>query len=250
MSVKALIVKAPGTNCDQEAKWGLELAGAKPEIRYLKELQERPQILFDYGLLFVPGGFSYGDYLGSGKLFALFLESALGQNLRRFAEKGRPVLGVCNGFQVLTKMGLLPWGETPCVSLTYNASNRFECRWVGLELENNSVFAKKLPADKRRLLAQFELPIAHGEGRFVAATPETLDRLGREGHVFLRYSKENPNGSENAIAGITNREGNVIGLMPHPERFVISDQHYDSSGSQAGKPWGLEFLKAAVRLSN
>ncbi|MBI4669427.1 MAG: phosphoribosylformylglycinamidine synthase I [Elusimicrobia bacterium] len=285
MKPAALVIKAPGTNCDQEALWALSLAGARAEILYFKELQDNPSLLHGCDLLFIPGGFSYGDYLGSGKLFALFLQSSLGHALRRFVDEGKTVIGVCNGFQILVKMGLLPGngvrssslgkGQSPAgtvpkdedltplkqtVSLTHNNTGRFECRWVTLRFEKNSIFAKRLqtsppkadppPAEDFRLQTYFELPIANGEGRFVVKSRAVLKKLQHDGLVFMRYHGGNPNGSTDSIAGITNARGNVIGLMPHPERFCASWQYYDYPSDKKIKPWGLEFLKAVVRSAN
>ncbi|MBI4063363.1 MAG: phosphoribosylformylglycinamidine synthase I [Elusimicrobia bacterium] len=256
MKPKALILKAPGTNCDQEAYWALGQAGADPEVVYLSQLEGNPKKLFDYNLLFIPGGFSYGDYLGSGKVFSLFIETSLGDAMRRFAAEGRTVIGVCNGFQVLVKMGLLPGSEErgarreekQTVSLTFNKTGRFECRWVPLEFQKRSILSKRLSLHSSPLTPHPELPIAHGEGRFVTASPKILSRLEKDGLVFLRYYKENHNGSVNRIAGITNREGNVIGLMPHPERFAKREHHYNWPANEEFFPWGLEFLKAVIRV--
>lgn len=246
--VQALVLKAPGTNCDQETVWALSQAGAKVELKYFAELEQRPKTLDGYDLLFLPGGFSYGDYLGSGKIWSLFLESALGESLRRFVDQGRIVMGACNGFQVLVKMGLLPGpGATPA-SLTINSSRRFECRWITLRLEQNSILFQNFKSPI--LDFQFELPVAHGEGRFVLASHEVLKDLEAKGQVFLRYEGGNPNGSMGAVAGITNHKGNVIGLMPHPERWVIRQQHYDWRRRPDLVPWGLEFLKATLKLAN
>jgi len=250
---KVLVLKAPGTNCDFEMKQALAQAGAKCELRFFFEIEEKPELLWDYSMLVIPGGFSYGDYLGSGKIWALFLETALGRELRKFVASGRFVLGVCNGFQVLVKLGLLPgWFEdgTQQVSLASNTSGQFTCRWVNLNFEQKSVFFKRLMTHDSRLTTSLELPIAHGEGRFVTLNNATRKRLWKENLVFLRYKGDNPNGSEDAIAGITNPQGNVVGLMPHPERFVNRWQHYNWQANEKMVPWGLEFFRALIRCLN
>ncbi|MBI4369630.1 MAG: phosphoribosylformylglycinamidine synthase I [Elusimicrobia bacterium] len=247
MKIRALILKAPGTNCDQETSWALELAGAFPETKYLGELVENPALLDQYGFLFLPGGFSYGDYLGSGKVLALMLESSLAEALARFIESGRRVIGVCNGFQVLVKLGMLPgWGGEPAVTLTFNDSGRFQCRWVHCKFESSSVLSAQLATRNSQLATLFELPVAHGEGRFLGASKTVIQKLKRGRQVFLRYQGDNPNGSDDMIAGITNLAGNVIGLMPHPERFVSAGQHYNWH-HQKTQPWGLEFLKSIIK---
>lgn len=243
--IKAIVLKAPGTNCDAEMTYALKLAGADSETVHLKEIEKNPGLLKRYAVCVFPGGFSYGDYLGSGKSFALITESAFGRELAEFASSGRFILGVCNGFQILTKIGLLP-GNGSSVSLAANIGGQFMCRWVPVAVEKKSVLSKRFPV---KLPASSELPIAHGEGRFSAASPRELKRLEREGLVFLRYGAENPNGSQARIAGITNAKGNVIGLMPHPERFVNSSQHYDSASKRDITPWGLEFLKGIVKCA-
>lgn len=246
--IKAVVLKAPGTNCDAEMAHGLKLAGADSETVYLKELEKNPGLLKRYAVCVFPGGFSYGDYLGSGKSFALISESAFGGELNEFAQSGRFILGVCNGFQILTKIGLLP-GDGSSVSLAANIGGQFMCRWVPVALEKKSVLYKQFKVQSSTFNEPGELPIAHGEGRFAAASASELKRLEREGLVFLRYGAENPNGSQARIAGITNAKGNVIGLMPHPERFVNSSQHYDSASKRDITPWGLEFLKGIVKCA-
>ncbi len=176
-----------------------------------------------------PGGFSYGDDLGAGRILASRLGSVLGDALRRLLDKGGLVLGICNGFQVLVRCGLLPGGDsTGRSTLAHNESGRFEARWV-----------KLLPRTGRSPFVTFsepiELPVAHGEGRFLTAEPADLDRLEQSGQAILWYVDDsgratmeypaNPNGSARAIAGICDPTGRIFGLMPHPERFIDSWQH-------------------------
>ena len=225
--MKTLILKAPGTNRDNDAARAIELAGGDPEILPLTDLRVSPERLRDYGMLIVPGGFSYGDALGAGKLFALDLSRFFADEVARFVESGRPVLGICNGFQVLVKAGILPgplFAEHH-FTLAHNACGNFECRWVNLEApRSNSIWT--------RGIERVYCPVAHGEGRFNADFEDAGKLLLREGCVALRYCDEsgavaggrypfNPNGSIADIAGICNREGNVLGLMPHPENAVF-----------------------------
>jgi len=227
--MKTLILKAPGTNRDYDVARAIELAGGEPEILPLSGLRANPAGLRDYGMLIVPGGFSYGDALGAGKLFALDLSRFFADEVARFVETGRPVLGICNGFQVLVKAGILPGpGFTTAgrhFTLAHNACGSFECRWVNLEApRSNSIWT--------RGVERIHCPVAHGEGRFDADFEGAGELLASEGCVALRYCDEtdtradgrypfNPNGSIADIAGICNREGNVLGLMPHPENAVF-----------------------------
>lgn len=236
MNVRALILRAPGINRDGDAAAACELAGASAERIHVNRLAAGDVRLHDYGLLIVPGGFSYGDHLGAGKLLAVDLIHRLGEQLQAFVAAGRPVIGICNGFQVLVKSGLLPgWQAAGAearqqdLTLTENASGRFECRWVRLAAEPSSACLFT-----RGITQAIEVPVAHGEGRLLAASPEILSRLQARGQIALRYVAAdggapdypaNPNGSEAHIAGICNAQGNVLGLMPHPENAIIAQQH-------------------------
>jgi len=236
---RILVLRAAGINCDEETAAACELAGGRPERIHINQLASGAVRLHDYAALVIPGGFSYGDHLGAGKLLAVDLVHRLGVELERFVADGRPLLGICNGFQVLVKSGLLPGVDLPQqtshvrqrVSLTGNASGHYECRWVQLAAEPNSpcLFT-------RGVNVLFTLPVGHGEGRFVSST-ETLMRLEAEHCVAVRYVDAagqpathypaNPNGSANAIAGICNPLGNVFGLMPHPDRAYLPQLHPD-----------------------
>ncbi len=207
----ALLIAGPGTNRDRDLELALELAGAQPTTILATELAEHPERLDDAGLLSIAGGFSYGDALGAGRMLALDLTVGLGDALRSFVDSGRPVIGICNGFQVLTRTKLLPG------SLGHNAHGRFECRWVVLEAEPNSTCVWTAGIED-----PIHCPIAHGEGRYVHPDP---DSLAAAGQVALRYRSTNPNGSVADIAGVCNAAGNVLGLMPHPENFVVGRQH-------------------------
>lgn len=224
---RVLILRAAGINRDNDAALAIELAGGRPEIIHINRLIAGERRLMDYAMLVIPGGFSYGDHLGAGKLLAIDLTHCLGDQMMRFIADGRPVIGICNGFQALVKAGILPGAHK--VTLTDNASGRFECRWVHLAADPASVCVFT-----RGIERPIEVPVAHGEGRFVARDDATLAALRTAGLVALRYVTadgglpaypENPNGSMDHIAGICNPGGNVLGLMPHPENAALPYQH-------------------------
>jgi phosphoribosylformylglycinamidine synthase subunit PurQ / glutaminase len=231
MTPRVLILRAPGINRDQDAARACELAGGRAERVHVNRLAENSVRLDDYAMLVIPGGFSYGDHLGAGRLLAVDLEHRLGEQIQRFVAAGRPVIGICNGFQVLVKAGVLPgWGadgqDRPPVTLTDNRSARFECRWVRLQAD---------PASPCRftqgVAGEIEVPVAHGEGRIAVRDAAALGELRARNLVALRYSAPdaaypaNPNGSPDNIAGICNPQGNVLGLMPHAENAVLPQQH-------------------------
>ncbi len=209
--VPAIVLVGPGTNRDPDAVLALELAGATPAIVRADRLADAPARLDDTALVLVAGGFSYADALGAGRMLALDLDVGLGDALARFVADGRPIIGICNGFQVLTRTGLLPG------ALGHNRSGTFDCRWVELAPEPASacVWTRDLPGP-------LECPIAHGEGRYVHPDP---DALAGAGQVALRYASPNPNGSVADIAGVCDPTGRVLGLMPHPENHVLARQH-------------------------
>ncbi|MFV9506397.1 MAG: phosphoribosylformylglycinamidine synthase I [Oscillochloridaceae bacterium umkhey_bin13] len=255
--MKALIIRAPGINRDRDAALACELAGATPERHHINQIAAGSINLADYGLLIIPGGFSYGDHLGAGKLLAVDLIHRLGEPLSRFVADGRPVIGICNGFQVLVKAGLLPgWTHRsdPAVTLTDNHSRRFECRWVTLEPDPGCVCPFI-----RDLARPIEVPVAHGEGRIAVAADADLNDLHGRGLIALRYQgapgtpaayPANPNGSRGDIAAICNPQGNVLGLMPHPENAVLPQQH----PRWTREPWreegdGLALFRNAVRYA-
>ena len=230
MAIRVLILHAPGTNRDREAAVACALAGGTPEIVHLNQLFAGERRLLDYGFLVLPGGFSYGDDLGAGTLWALALRERLGEDLRRFAAEGRPVLGICNGFQALIKTGLLPGEPAGRPStLTRNRSGHFECRWVHLRPEPGSACLFT-----RGIEELLYVPVAHGEGNWQPRGLPLLEHLRARGQVALTYAgadgqpapyPDNPNGSVGNVAGICNPAGNVLGLMPHPEDHVFPHQH-------------------------
>ncbi len=228
---KVLILHATGTNRDREAAWAVEQAGGRPTILHVNDLRRHPARLHEFQMLLLPGGFSYGDALGAGRLWASDMRWLFQEELARFIEAGRPVLGICNGFQALVKSGWLPGPPQagPQATLTRNASNRFECRWVWLEANPDSpcVFTQGLEG-------LIYCPVAHGEGRFVPRDGAVLERLRAYRQIALTYTTPdgrpvaypaNPNGSVAHIAGICNERGNLLGLMPHPEDHIVPWQH-------------------------
>jgi phosphoribosylformylglycinamidine synthase I len=226
---RVLILRAPGANCDAETQFAFELAGAEPERIHVNRLRESPGLLHDYQILVVPGGFTYGDDVGSGKILANQLAHFLGDALRQFRSHDKLILGICNGFQVLLKAGLLmpPDEDGPLATLTSNTSGKFEDRWIYLQ-----AMPERCP-----FLAGYDrlhLPVAHGEGNFLVREPWLLKGLEQTGQVVLRYVDAegkpggypiNPNGSQGDVAGLCDATGRVLGLMPHPERHVLPTQH-------------------------
>lgn len=232
----ALVVAGPGTNRDRDLVLAFELAGADASIVLTSELAADPGVLDRAQLLAVAGGFSYGDALGAGRMLALDLTSgdtALDAAMQHFVAAGKPVIGICNGFQALTRAGLLPG------ALGHNAHGRFECRWVQIDPE---------PASHclwtAGLTQPIHCPIAHGEGRYVHPDPDGLTAAGQ---VALRYRSTNPNGSTADIAGVCNAAGNVLGLMPHPENFVVPRQHpHHRAGADHTDHLGLRLFHNGV----
>lgn len=230
---KALILRTAGTNCDIESAFAAEQAGFKADRVHINRLASGEVKIDDYSFIFIPGGFSYGDDVAAGKIMALELNRRLGDALLRFEERGKLVLGVCNGFQVLIKSGLIPFRVTAPgemrATLTDNDSGKFEDRWVHLQIEPSTtcIFT-------RNMKEQIELPVAHGEGKFLLKNPDDLQELEANGQVVLRYVSpdggepvypEDPNGSMGHIAGVCNKQGTIFGLMPHPERFLNRINH-------------------------
>lgn len=255
-TMRALVLRAPGINCDRETAYACRLAGFETELVHINQLLKAPDALLDYSFLVIPGGFSYGDDLGAGTLLAKNLTIHLGQQLRRFIDEGRPVLGICNGFQVLVRAGLLP-GEAENSTLTDNESARFECRWVSLSTrsggQSQCIFTQGIKQT-------IELPVAHGEGQFVLKGD--VARLQERGQVPLVYTAgpgrhkdmqtndvvaypANPNGSSGNVAGVCNSYGTVFGLMPHPERYVRALQHPQRRGTPDGHGDGFLIFKNA-----
>jgi len=243
---KAIILRTAGTNCDYETRYALEKAGADVDLVHVNQLVKDKGLLSSYHIFVLPGGFTYGDDIAAGKVLANQLRHHLLDELTRFVDDGKLVIGICNGFQVLIKMGLLPGinGTQPSFNeyrqeftLTYNDSNKFEDRWVYLKsFSDKSVFI-----DNDCILY---VPIAHAEGKFVAGNGGELENLGKSGQIIFKYVDKdgnianypwNPNGSLDNIAGICDSTGRVLGMMPHPERYIEPTQH---------PRWTREGLKA------
>jgi len=225
--VKVIVLRAPGTNCDVETVFAFQKAGAEVSLVHVNRLIRREERLAEYQILAVPGGFTYGDDIGAGKVLANELKVKLGDDILRFIEGGGLILGICNGFQVLVKAGFLPEPSRsgrPRMTLSINDSGKFECRWVHLQVNQKS------PCVFTRGMDHMYVPVAHGEGKVVAE----LDLLP-ELNVVVRYADasgdigagypHNPNGSVEDIAGICDASGRIFALMPHPERHILGIQH-------------------------
>lgn len=223
MNPRALVLSGAGINCQRETAAAFVHAGASARIEHVSELCAARERLRDVELLALPGGFSYGDDTGAGNALAHRLEHALGDALHAFVARGGLVLGVCNGFQVLVRLGLLE-GVRPALSslaLLHNAPFGFQCRWVDVRVADGPS-----PWLSGARGAHIRLPIAHGEGRLVT-TPAALATLRAQGQVAMQYAGDNPNGSTAAIAGLVDPSGRVLGLMPHPERALLFHQRDD-----------------------
>ena len=252
---RVLVLRAAGTNCDMETAFAFDLAGAESTVAHVNRLADRSVGLADVQILAIPGGFSYGDDIAAGKVLAVELEHRLGGELGDFVEQGGLVIGICNGFQVLVKTGILPGnpGYSPgeAVTLASNDSQKYEDRWVTLEV--NDTPCVWLKPDERPI----ELPVAHGEGRFVPRSGEVLSTLEENRQIVVRYVNpdggeaaypENPNGSVDGVAGITDLTGRVLGLMPHPERNLFERHHPRWTRGEGREPGdGRRFFENAVR---
>jgi phosphoribosylformylglycinamidine synthase len=268
---RVCVLRAPGTNCDIETAHAFEMAGAAAQRLHLFRLLETPQRLSEFQILCIPGGFSYGDDLGAGVIFSRQLRGQLNDAIRDFLRSDRLVLGICNGFQTILKAGLLTRTgiDTPAPSplesrltLTWNRNGRYTDRWVRLKVtSNNSVFLRNMD--------EFDVPIAHAEGRIAVQNPAVLDELRHNNQVALCYwspraaalaatsgdptridllpEPENPNGSLANIAGLADTTGRVLGLMPHPERFLFATQHpqWTRLGLR-GEGQGIQIFRNAV----
>ncbi|MEW6556437.1 MAG: phosphoribosylformylglycinamidine synthase I [Elusimicrobiota bacterium] len=255
--VKVLVLKTAGTNNDIETAQGFNLAGASSEIVHINRFLRKEKKISEYKILAIPGGFSYGDDISAGKVFANKLKYKLKAEIIKFAKTGKLIIGICNGFQVLVKSGLLPFvTDRQSVTLGWNDSGKFECRWVYLKknqkskIKNQNFWIRNLPEI-------IQLPIAHAEGKFYADN-EIIEKLEKQGLVVFKYCDEtgnsaeypyNPNGSIDNIAGIMNPDGNILGLMPHPERFVTKYQYPVWTRNKTIEPVGLAIFKNVVEYA-
>jgi phosphoribosylformylglycinamidine synthase I len=282
MNPPALILHATGTNRDHEAAQAVELAGGQPEIVHLNQLRSGERRWSDYQILVLPGGFSYADALGAGRLLALDLNAYFSDEVRAFVETGKPAIGICNGFQALVKAGILSLPLSPSIppspaaplpkgegdihpspfgrkagdegaTLTFNARGHFECRWITLKPVSQQCIWT------RGLSELIYCPVAHGEGNFQLADESQLADLAALEQIALVYTlpdgspaggayPHNPNGSIADIAGICNPQGNVLGLMPHPEDHLFAWQHPHMSRGARGQT-GLALFENGVKFA-
>ena len=233
MPVNALVLTGFGINCDAETALAFEMAGAHAARVHLNDIIADTSILEEHHILAVPGGFSFGDDVASGRILANRLRYKLGDALRQFVNDKKLIIGICNGFQVLVKMGLLPGNNgafTQDVTITHNDSNRFENRWTHLAVDPNT------PCVWLNNITGFEVPVRHGEGKFIPRDEAVLAQLRAHGQIALRYGMPdgepargqfpyNPNGSTDDVAGICDPSGRIFGLMPHPEAFLHRENH-------------------------
>jgi len=261
---RIIVLRAPGTNCDQEAAFAFEKAGGKSSVLHLNRVLENPRTLADAQILCIPGGFSYGDDMSAGRVFGNQIRHHLAGAMQEFKAAGKLILGICNGFQIIIKSGvLLPdHAAEPIATLTNNDSGKFECRWISLATQGSKcVFLKGIE--------RLYVPIAHAEGKFVARDEATLDGLERNGQLCLRYVQEsgvgsqesgvrgqeskplpypvNPNGAQRNVAGVCDETGRVLGLMPHPERHIDPSQHPRWTREQHERGDGLAVFENAVK---
>jgi len=270
-SPRVCVLRAPGTNCDIETAFAFEHCGARADRPHLFQLLENPRRLLDYQILCVPGGFSYGDDIGAGTIFGAQLRGHITEVLGEFLQGDTLVLGICNGFQVLLKAGILPGGvqswppesdHCPEATLTWNDNGKYTAAWVHLEVATpNNVFLQGID--------RIELPIAHAEGKFAVRDESMIETWRKNGQVAVCYAGDpkhepasttdsgvlpspyNPNGSVANIAGLGDASGRVLGLMPHPERFLHATQHpqWTRRGLQ-GEGAGMRVFRNAVEYFN
>lgn len=225
--VKVIILRTAGTNCDEETAFAFKNFGASVDMVHIKKLFEGKVKLKDYHILAIPGGFTYGDDIESGRILANELNSRLGDDIKKFVKDGKLIIGICNGFQVLIKSGILPGESGQSATLTFNDSGKFEDRWSHLTVEGKGPWLEGIDET-------VYFPVAHAEGKFVTEDNNILEKLKANNQIAFRYSSgngsqakypDNPNGSVENIAGITDSTGRVLGLMPHPERHFLFVHH-------------------------
>jgi phosphoribosylformylglycinamidine synthase len=257
---RVCVLRTAGTNCDQETAFAFSKAGAETELVHVNRLASGQKNLGEYQILAIPGGFSYGDDIAAGKILANELRFKLIADIEKFIRDAKLVIGICNGFQILVKAGLLP-GNADCrqeVSLIINDSGKFEDRWVYLKSQKSKVKSQKCVWTKN-LPEIIYLPVAHGEGKFVTHDKKTLEKLKNTGQVVFQYCDEsgrlpgyphNPNGSQENIAGICDDTGRIFGLMPHPERHIEFLQHPRWTAAKKQKdPDGLQIFRNGVEYA-
>lgn len=235
--VKVIVLRTAGTNCDMETVFAFEKSGAVVDLVHINKLFNGEKRICDYHILAIPGGFTYGDDIISGRIFANELRLKLGSDIIKFINEGKLIIGICNGFQVLVRAGFLPGPVDgsfslsnqleQSVSLTYNNSGKFEDRWTYLRLSGNSVWTQNIDDI-------LYIPVAHAEGKFIPKDDNILNKIKENNQIIFRYCDangntstypDNPNGSIDDIAGISDKTGRILGLMPHPERHFLFTQH-------------------------
>lgn len=257
---KVLVLRTAGTNCDKETAFAFSKAQADAELLHINQLKFGVRKLSDYQILAIPGGFSYGDDIAAGKILANELRYGLADDLRNFICDGKLIIGICNGFQVLVKAGILPGNPNleQEATLIINDSAKFEDRWVYLRSQKEKVKRQKCVWIKD-IPEIIYLPVAHGEGKFITKERKVLERLKENNQIVFRYCDmggafagypDNPNGSVENIAGICDETGRVLGLMPHPERHIQWTQHprWTQIGSKSEGD-GLKIFKNGVEYA-
>ena len=251
---KVCVLKSDGTNCDAELSFAFEKAGAQSQFVHVNELRKKTVTLSNFQILAFPGGFSYGDDIASGKILAVEMISFLKNELENFRKKGGVIIGICNGFQTLIRTGLLPFGNLGKMdaTLAHNDSGHFECRWIKLSPNKNSPSPFLQDIEEGGWYS-----VNHGEGKFLAEN-SVIKKVEEQNLVTFRYVDENniptqnypqnPNGSTNAIAGLTDSTGQVFGMMPHPEKFVELTQYPNWRREKIEKPHGLPLFENIVNF--
>lgn len=254
--VKVLILSGYGINCENETGYGFELAGAKIDRIHINELISGEKNLKDYQIMALPGGFAFGDDLGAGKVLANKFRHNLGEQLQKFIRDGKLIIGICNGFQAMVRLGVLPGFDNNYdkedVTLTFNASGRFENRWVYLKMNPNSncIWTKGID--------MIYLPVRHGEGKFLSKNEEVRERLKKQNQVVAQYVDEAgniadypycPNGAQDNIAALCDPTGRIFGIMPHPEAFLFPQNHPRWTREKIERGEGLKILKNAVEFA-
>lgn len=256
--VKTIVLRAAGTNCDRETKYVFEASGAEAEPVHINALKRGDIKLDDYHIIAIPGGFSYGDDIAAGRIFANELTGKASDQLARFIADGKLIIGICNGFQIMAKAGLLPGinggAARPKMTVFDNDSGKYECRWVHLKRvdNDNCIFTRGMPEI-------IELPVAHGEGKVMFDSDDTRSALWKNNQVVFQYVDEkgkfgafpvNPNGATDHIAGVCDPTGRIFGLMPHPERYAVPWHH--PSWTRGGTPAtasGILIFRNAVKFA-
>ena len=239
MSINVLVLAGDGINCEKETAWAFELAGASPKIIHINDLLQNKTQLQRFQILALPGGFSFGDELGSGQILALKIKHQLSEEFNRFVADQRPIIGICNGFQVLARLGVLPGiGQ---MALAPNESGGFIDNWVELSVNHSSVckWSSLIEVDA------IELPIRHGEGRVVLKNNQLLEQLQRQGQIPFCY-RSNVNGSIGNIAGVCDPTGMILGMMPHPEAYLFEATYRSSKDNMQAAGAGQGIFKSIV----